>query len=299
MTLFPLWTEARRTRVRIMMFHGVGVPEYPAQAFARQIEQLAASYQIVGIDQALQTLASDRAPKRPQMLLTFDDGLRNNHKVAYPVLSRLGLPCTFFVCPALIEEGCWLWNHETRERLRWLPPGPLKDFVRSAGAPAEGVESIVGWMKALPMKKTRELLLCLREMTSAFEPSEQQRACFDLMSWDELLSIDPAIVTIGSHTLTHPILTGLSDTELDQELQGSRQWLEDRLQRRVEHFCYPNGSNNASVVTSVARWYSSAVTTEYGYAVAGDHHHQLRRIAATPKRLKMAWRLHKRYPASR
>lgn len=286
------------SRLRIMMFHGVGVPDYPARNFARQIEALSNRYQIVGIDRALQALHSDRRPARPLMVLTFDDGLRNNHRVAYPLLARLRLPAVFYVCPALIDAGCWLWNHEARERLLSMSPDARAQLARNLRAPAADADGIVEWMKRLPEEHCREVQQRIRIETRSFEPTAAQRERFDLMSWTELGDLDPEIVTVGSHTLNHPILTGLSPAQLRLEVRDSRRYLEERLARPVSHFCYPNGANDRAVQIEVAQTYDTAVTTHYGYVLRGDDRHLLRRIAASPKTANMAWRLHRRYPAA-
>lgn len=296
MTPLIRWLDADRWRLRIMMFHGVGVPGYSAAAFAGQLRRLSRWYQIVGIEQALQTLQTDRPLERPQMLLTFDDGLRNNHRTAYPVLAKLGLPAVFYVCPALIEQGRWLWNHEARERLLSLAPDARAALACALGSPVAEPNPVVEWMKSLNADHCSEALERIRAATPKFQPSATQRECFDLMDWDELQSIDPALVTIGSHTLSHPILTGLAPQALDREIRDSRHWLEERLRRPVAHFCYPNGSNNAEVRRAVSGAYDSAVTTEYGQVRRGDDPHGLRRIAATPKSPNLLWRLHRRYP---
>lgn len=303
----PVTRQPKRTasgdkpgrRLRILMYHGVGVPDFPADAFRRQLARLAARYDLLNIDQALQSLASDRQPKRAQMLLTFDDGLRNNLQVAYPALVEMNIPAVFYVCPGLIESRGWLWNHEARARLHALAAGQRERLAADAGAPAVDVEAFVEWMKGLPAVRCQDVLANLRERTATFSPSDAQRRCYDLMTWDELGTLDPRIVTVGSHTLSHPIMTGLEADQLAQEVQVSRDWLETRLKRPVRHFCYPNGANNPAVRNAVAQNYDSAVSTDKGYARAGDDPHGLRRIGATPKRANMLWRLHRRYPAAR
>jgi peptidoglycan/xylan/chitin deacetylase (PgdA/CDA1 family) len=292
------WLDAGRRRLRVMMFHGVGVPSYPAEAFARQLSQLAARFDIVGIDQALQLLHSDRAPKRPPMVLTFDDGLRNNHRVAYPLLARLNLHGVFYVCPGLIDQQQWLWNHEARERLGAMPAAARQALAARLGAAASEVLPWVEWMKGLPAERCNETLRQIREATPDFAPTAGQREAFDMMSWDELQQLDPAVVTVGSHTVSHPILTSLQPAQLQHEIGASRQWLEERLRRPVAHFCYPNGANNPAAHAAAAATYDTAVTTHYGYVGPGDDRHLLRRIGATPKPANLAWRLHRRYPAA-
>ena len=57
---------------------------------------------------------------------------------------------------------------------------------------------------------------------------------------------------IGSHTVTHPILTELPQSALDRELRESRSALENALGRQVTSFCYPKGRFNARVVRRAA-----------------------------------------------
>jgi len=85
-------------------------------------------------------------------------------------------------------------------------------------------------------------------------------------------------IEIGSHTKSHPRLTGLSPERLHDELQGSRQALEERLGVPVRHFCYPYGDCNAAVVSAAAdAGYVSGTTTQRGRVHVGDNPLELRR----------------------
>jgi peptidoglycan/xylan/chitin deacetylase (PgdA/CDA1 family) len=67
------------------------------------------------------------------------------------------------------------------------------------------------------------------------------------MSWDELRGLADRGVEIGSHTITHPHLTRLSDAELRRELHDSRSRHEDELRRPCTLLAYPYGENDARV----------------------------------------------------
>lgn len=89
------------------------------------------------------------------------------------------------------------------------------------------------------------------------------------LTWDQVRELDSAGITIGSHTITHPRLTSLSDVALDQELRGSRQTLEEGLGHPVVHFAYPSGALDPRVATAVAAaGYQTAMTTRSGVATA-------------------------------
>jgi len=57
---------------------------------------------------------------------------------------------------------------------------------------------------------------------------------------------------IGSHTVTHPVLTEIPMREVDRELRDSRRILEDVLGREVTSFCYPAGRFNREIVRRAA-----------------------------------------------
>ena len=133
----------------------------------------------------------------------------------------------------------------------------------------------------------------IREATPDFEPTDRQRTMFDMMSWDDVAGLDPCLITIGSHTLTHPILTTLDPEALERELVDSRRRLEERLGREAAIFCYPNGSSDALVRDHVKAHYRAAVTTVPGFVTRGADLYQLNRVSAEPRLSYFAWRMHR------
>ena len=104
---------------------------------------------------------------------------------------------------------------------------------------------------------------------------------FAPMSWAQAREMDHENVRIESHTKTHPILTNVSAADLEFELKTSKKRLEEVLERRVEHFCYPNGSFDEKVERAVENaGYKSAVTTDYGFNQNLSNRFALRRINA-------------------
>jgi peptidoglycan/xylan/chitin deacetylase (PgdA/CDA1 family) len=275
---------------RILMFHGT--PRSHAAAFARVLHYLTRNFDIV----PLSSIATDAAARdvrfRRQIALTFDDGLRNNLEVAYPILKALGTPATFFVCPGLIERRQWLWNHEARQRLRRLDS--LDKLSRDTGGPAQ-LEPFIEWMKKLDVSRRQAVQEQIRAATPRFAPSAAERHDFDLAGWEELRRLDPAVVAIGSHTLTHPILPSLAPAAIEAEVSQSRLVLEARLDRIVDLFAYPNGDVNAATRDCVRRHYRAAVTVEGGMVDGGCDLHLLPRINANWNVLKMALAVHRDY----
>src|SRR3954454_19011836 len=72
---------------------------------------------------------------------------------------------------------------------------------------------------------------------------------------------------VDSHTVTHPDLTTVSDSQLRQELVASRAYLRKHFGVPADFFCYPAGRFDSRVVAAVkAAGYRAATTTEPGLA---------------------------------
>src|SRR3954466_1581670 len=262
------------------MYHGT--PASDAAALERQLRLVKLAFPVVPLDD----VATGRKKKgRARVALNFYDGLRNNIDVAYPILRELGLSATFFVCPGLIERGAWLWNHEARERLKTLSAPALGELANVVGGPPE-VEAFVDWMKTLKLAARRQVEAAIGAATPDFKPSREQRQQFDLASWEELERLDPRVVTIGSHTMTHPILTSLSAEETGAELRESRVQLGQPLGRPLTVFCYPNGDLSETVVENARRYYRSAVTVDPGTINGNADAYRLPRYAVHAQRTR-------------
>lgn len=94
---------------------------------------------------------------------------------------------------------------------------------------------------------------------------------------------DSGLVTFGSHTVTHPILSRLIPERIREELAGSREQIEDELGIRSRLLAYPNGQpediGDEVVRCAVASGYSHAFTTVVGRARPGCDPHRVPRLS--------------------
>ena len=278
---------------RIIMFHGI--EKNRADSFHKQIDYLNRYFKIVPLGTLIETAKiNDSANTSNEIALTFDDGLRNNVTVVYPILRKFEAPATFFVCPGLIESGKWLWNHEVRCRMRSLAPSDLTLLLEKLSANTDTIEATVEWMKTLCRHKRKNAEELIRDATPRFRPTPEQEGAYNIMNWDELAFLDPQLITIGSHTRTHPILTTLPEDEAKAELLESRHCLGVKLQRPVDFFCYPNGSYNEHIYRAVKNIYRAAVTVESGTLSTDKFDpHKMPRIPGADNAILTAWRLHR------
>jgi len=273
------------------MYHGIQGRDAPS--LTTQLRYLRRHFPIVPLGHIVDALGEGR-PLKNEIVLTFDDGLQNNATVAYPILKSLGIPATFFVCPGLVGTGRWLWTHEARCRLQSLSSDSLLTLAHQLSSPEPTRGGIVEWMKTLPLDDRHAAEEKIRQATPHFQPSVMEREACDLMDWDALRSLDPDLITIGSHTLTHPILPTLDEAAIHFEMAESRRQLEQKLNRPVNYFCYPNGSFDQESLQAARQNYSAAVTDANGIVDGQDHDlHRIPRIPATRNCALLAWRLHR------
>lgn len=102
-----------------------------------------------------------------------------------------------------------------------------------------------------------------------------------LLSWNEIAEMQrDSHVAFEAHTATHPKLSALSTADARQEMETSKDALEQKLQAPISVLCYPYGAVSDSVVNIAEELgYTQAVTTEFGRARPADNPLRLPRIS--------------------
>ena len=119
---------------------------------------------------------------------------------------------------------------------------------------------------------------CGRESDWPSQPPAAPR--LPLMSWTQAREMAEHRIDFGAHTASHPRLDHLEIEDVDREIMSSKQCIEDRLERPVQHFAYPYGRRNELVEMSVGREFSGACTTRLGMVGSGSGPLNLERVDA-------------------
>lgn len=279
-------------RPRILMYHSVGHEDVSVRQFRWQLRLLRATFDVVPLPRLIDRLVAGTA-NGEEVALTFDDGVRNHYSVVAPMLYEARVPATFFVCPGLIESGAWLWNTELRSRLMLLGKGERARLAAHVGCQQVSGLAMVEWAKRLPLERRHEFEQDVRAVTQQFEPTDAQLDRNSPMSWSQLRRLDDALITIGSHTATHPILNTLTRGALDAEIAESRIALEQHLGRSVDLFCYPNGVNDTAARDAVRRVYRAALATRQDVVTGEADLFALPRVPAGHRNSYFVRRLHR------
>ncbi|HVI29297.1 polysaccharide deacetylase family protein [Hansschlegelia sp.] len=211
---------------------------------------------------------------RPFLHLTFDDGYRDVRDHALPILERHGAPATLYIASGFAEGEAEIWWLALEEAIarasRLYCDVGGGEAVLSTATPAEKAAawSAIYWrLRAGPEELLRAEVRRLAEEQGVDTLSFARELC---MSWDELRSVarDP-LVTIGAHTVSHPMLAKHPREAALAEIAGSRDAIRQNLGLEAEHFAYPVGDRSAAgerdYALAAELGFTTAVTTRPGH----------------------------------
>ena len=79
---------------------------------------------------------------------------------------------------------------------------------------------------------------------------------------DMLRNAESDYVSFGGHTENHVYLTEIPLDQVEGEISQNKQYLEDTLGHKVEHFCLPGGKYNQPVLEMAFRHYQTVRTAD-------------------------------------
>ena len=265
--LLPLAGRLRglfREDVRILAYHRVLDSADPegfsfdvdlisasADAFREQMKLAKRRFQPMRFDELADCLDRGRRPPPRALLVTFDDGYDDNHRIAFPILSELGLSAMFFVCTDHIASGMpyaydWLVHMLCStgvERLEVPELGlhmPLPQDLAGRRAIARTALDRIKTLDAV----AQEALIARLEREWQLPRTQGHPFCRP-MSWADLREMRRGGMEIGSHGIGHRMLAKLPPAEMRREVAGSREALERELGERVDVISYPVGGPDA------------------------------------------------------
>jgi peptidoglycan/xylan/chitin deacetylase (PgdA/CDA1 family) len=203
--------------------------------------------------------------------VTFDDGFADTYRYAFPVLQRYEIPATVFVSTGYVESGEPFWFELASYLVYRLPPQSLElqdgtclptgDSWTARTASLRRVHSI---LKDLP-NAARVQLIDDWKHRYANELAHGASLHSRPITWPQIIEMAASGVAFGSHTVSHPNLTRLTDEDLHRELTDSKLALESKLQKPIDTIAYPIGTPSAfnSRVISAAREHSFKIGLTY------------------------------------
>lgn len=249
----------------------------PLSTFERQIAFLRKNREVVSMDDLSEGIDCGWRLDSRHVVLTFDDGYKNNLDVAAPLLNTWKLPFTVFVSTRHISEDRRLPTYYIRTALLYtqrksvslLTTGQAFDLPTRAKR-TEAAAMVIATMKKAPQHLVEQIISECRELLSqgmwaelnAVFSSEQ------LMTWTDVDRIRNMGATIGSHCHDHSILSSYQDEEHTLlQLQQSKSIIEKTI-GPCRYLAYPNGKtedvSRAAYVHAKSTGFRLAFTTVPG-----------------------------------
>lgn len=288
--LGALSPAGRRARLTILIFHRVlsqQDPLFPDEPGRAQFDQilgwLSKWFQVLPLDRAVMQLRCGTLPARAAAI-TFDDGYADNATNALPILKRHRMQATFFVATSFLDGGR-MWNDTLIEAIRGCPAESLDLSeaglgcfkLGSAGERRLAIEALLGRVKYLDPNQRDQAVALVQRTVPITLPEDL------MMTSRQIIELRDAGMQIGAHTLTHPILARLPDSQSLEEIRASKLVLEALLDEPVSLFAYPNGKpgkdyldKHAEMVRQVG--FSAAVSTAAGVSTGTTDLFQLPRF---------------------
>ena len=264
----------------VVTYHGVFPPGYRvrnaaldgnlvnAESLRRQLYLLRRAYHPITPQEFLSWCSGELALPPRSILLTCDDALRNSLTEMVPILREMGLSCLFFATGASTEATpAMLWYEELYLMLLEARL-PARLNIPEAGIDIEAVppagEHSCWWnlVERLSqfdrdsrrgfLDQTREQLALACNWSERFHQDSTLAARFLTLDRAGLLKLAEAGMTIGAHSLSHPILARMPEELAWREISESRRILEETLGNAVWAFAYPFG-NQATVTAREQR----------------------------------------------
>ena len=291
---FPYIRKRRGRNLQILIYHRVNdegdrfFPGIPTGVFAQQMEYLASQWNVLPLEEALERLKRQDVPDNA-IVITFDDGYRDNFLMAFPILRRLSLPATIFLATGVIGTGLALWHdrvfsafRETRVPVLTGMPNEHDQYdLQTIAHKLAAQGKILRFIWSLGEDdRTR----WIDQLVLQLNVSGHQGDSRVMLTWDEIRLMHSQGISFGAHTVTHPILSRLSLPRAVEELLQSKAAIERELQAPASAFAYPIGrqedySEDTKRLVQEAG-YTCALTTVPGTNTARTDPFALRR--ATP-----------------
>lgn len=236
-------------------------PDYLEQLILSYMDD---GYRFVSLDSMVRNLNKMRWPWQKKMVnISFDDGFRDIYEYAYPIFKKYNIPFTIYLTTALPEGKAELW---------WIK-----------------LERLINQYTTLIVQGEEYRCETMEEKNQVFNDLMQRiYHCSDtpskvfgkwfadyqiymdniVLTWDELAEmLSSGLVTVGSHTQSHPMLTKIPTEEVRQELLESKNLIEQHLSTSVNHFSYPHSAYNMEIANELRLIGYQSATLGYGGSI--------------------------------
>jgi peptidoglycan/xylan/chitin deacetylase (PgdA/CDA1 family) len=253
-----------KPQLLVLNYHRIGNPEETlydsgvfsatAESLEEQVRFLKLNLEIIDLEEAIDIAEKRTRLRDTRVLLTFDDGYRDNYDLAFPILRAYGVQGVFFLPTAFIGTDSIPWWDEIANLIQRAITGTIRlpglpdrtfDLADSNRRPA--IDAALALYKSLPASAGERFLNDLAERCQIERCNGKERL---FATWEEVGEMVRGGMAIGSHTHNHKVLSRTSEEDQTHELSLSKRILEERLGVPVTALAYPVGLPDSFSLTT-------------------------------------------------
>jgi len=250
----------------VVMYHYVrnNSAEYPnfknltVDKFRKQIDLFENLYGFMTKEEFIRSI-EEGGPTKKGVVLTFDDGFKDHYCNVLPILQERNLWGIFYVPTGHYKDKKILNVHRLHHLLgKYDAKLLLGDILKTIDASMLNEDKIYEFDKEIYkdqelgefeflFKRLFNYYLHDRYKTSAlnevFRKFLNEEEIYDklYLTNEELIEMEKCGSIVGSHTMTHPVLSTLDYIQQEKEIKESYAYLNSFLKMRLKSFCYPYG----------------------------------------------------------
>ncbi len=258
------------------------------ELFSRQLAVLKQYFCVLSLPDAMARARLQQLPKNT-VVITIDDGFADCYDFVFPLLQQHQLTATFFISTAGLEQG-YLWENQISQAISQAPVS-LKSVkmceqefsLASEDERRHSLLQLLELVKYQPLTERQHSIDALLAQTG--QPVMQHQ----FVTEPQLQLMHQAGMTIGAHTVHHPILALETDEQARDEIAQSKARLEQITGSPIAYFAYPNGKfgvdftdSHCDIVQQLG--FTAAFSTDWGVAdLAQSCPYRLRRFTPWDK----------------
>jgi peptidoglycan/xylan/chitin deacetylase (PgdA/CDA1 family) len=209
--------------------------------FHQDLVYLKHHYRLVTHDEVVAARERSAALPPRSAMVSFDDGLRECFTVVRPKLLEQSIPCTFFVAPAFIDNGCLMHVHKKSlciDRVKGMAHGEAASKLAPLVPTAVKSPELERWIRTRNYQQRQLIDRCCELLgVDAHEALEKYRP---YMTAAEVRQLADDGFTIGGHTMNHPELWLMPDwADVEREIIASCNWVREVTGQQRVPFAIP------------------------------------------------------------
>ena len=206
-------------------------------------------YTFLSLEKLILALKHNNPPPPKSVVFTMDDGYLDQAEIASPIFLEYNCPVTFFVITGMLDQAIWPWDAQ----ISWIIESSTSSSLESSSI----IKSLGIKFDMDGNKRTLRQLIqkSLKKIDAEVIPDVLQRLADDVgltipnkppstyqpMTWDIARKLEDQGIRFAPHSVSHNILSRLSQKSVEQEIKQAWETISDELNNPLKVFCYPTG----------------------------------------------------------